>query len=122
MTLNHLFQICDFDLDGNTDFVYYDRNRLKVFSTAKEKLLDTLFIDKNIDCVIPVKQITNDSIRLILHDANSNALIFIMSSGEIRDNKEFISSKNYIVDEATKTNLLRLITVNNRVISNFLIK
>lgn len=119
---DHFFQLCDFDMDGNMDFVFFDRNRLKIFTPDKVKILDTLFADFAIDEMKPINKHTADSIRLILHDKNANTLIFITSSGNIINNKEFISSKNFIINQATKNNYLRLITVNNRVVSNFLIK
>ncbi len=118
----HKFLLCDFDLDGNKDFVYFDRNRLQIFSQNKKKLLDTLFSEQNIDRIVPVDFVSADSIRLVLRDKNDNSLFFITSTGAVKGEKEFVSSGDFIVEQATKKGFLRLITVNNRVISNFLIK
>jgi len=118
----HIFLMSDFDMDNNVDYIYYDRNRLSVFSADKKLAFDTLFTGKNIDRIVPVNFVTTDSIRLVLHDVNDNSLFFITASGRVIDKKEFTSSRNFLVKQATKSGFLRLITVNNRVISNFLIK
>jgi hypothetical protein len=118
----HRFLVTDFNQDKEDDYVFFDNKRLKVFTSSKEILLDTLLNISLMGKMLPVSKSTEDSIRLIIQDDQTNLLYILSQSGKIMDEGEFPSQSNFIIEQATKNDYVRLITSNKRVLSNFLIK
>ena len=118
----HQFYMGDYNFDGSIDYVFIDNQRIKIFEKDKHKILDTLLGDVQISSLQSLRYPTEDSIAFILHNSKQNTLILLGSQGKIVDTGEFESNDDFVVDQATKNGYLRLITVNGRVISNFLIK
>lgn len=119
---NHLFLPVDFDLNGKSDYAFYDNNRLTIYNSDNNVIFDTLLASMYFDYIVPVSGVTTDSLKLVMHNSSDNSLVFVTSNGKIINKKEFYSTRNFIIEEATKNSLLRLITTNKRVVSNFLIK
>lgn len=119
---NHIFQYCDYDFDGHKDYVFYDNHKLTIYDSDKELIFDTVLVDFEIDKILSIEMNTFDSISLILHNRIDNSLVFITTSGKVINSKEFISKKSFLIEEATNNKFLRLITINKRIVSNFLIK
>ena len=118
----HDFIYSDFDMDGNSDYIYLDKNVLTVFSEDKTVIYQHRLAGVQIDKMVAINYKTEDNSKLILHNKTDNSLILVGVAGKALTNSEFKSTINYQIGEATKSDFLRLITINNRVVSNFLIK
>jgi hypothetical protein len=117
---NHIFIMTDFDLDGKNDFVFYDNFQLSIYNQDREILFDTLMPNTSISQITEVKG--KNKIRLVMKNQMTNSILFLTSDGQIISKTELGKTDGFLVQHATNSDILRLITFNNRVVSNFLIK
>jgi hypothetical protein len=121
-TPGHTFAYFDFDGDRHKDYIFLDKNSLYIFN-HEGKLMHQHSFSQNLSPVIHnVSMPTKESVRIILHDADNQHLILVTKTGEIIEKEDFTLSPVFIKEEATKSEILRLIGVSGRIVSSFLIK
>lgn len=117
---NHQFILHDVDLDGSKDYIFYDNNRLSVYNMNKDTLIDTVIQGENFDYFNPIRFANSDSLRIIAHNTQGQ-LWFIYANGSISSENNIPNCDKFLSQKATKSDILRLISIKGRVISNFLI-
>jgi hypothetical protein len=118
---NHSFTYFDFNADKHKDYVFLDQNKIYVFNHRNKLILQHDFAQNISPEIVGVNMNTNDSIRIILHNADKQTVILITKSGRIIENSDYQIQTRFIKEEATKSEIIRLIGVNNRIVSSFLI-
>ena len=118
----HSFLYFDFNQDKREDYIFLDNNSLYIFNHRNKLILQKDFETTISPKMIGVSMTTADSIRLVLHDMDNQNLILITKSGRVIIGNQYKNNSNFMLDEATKTNILRLTTTYGRIISSFLIK
>lgn len=119
---NHHFYYFDFNGDKHKDYIFLDNNSLYIFNHRNKLILQKEFQQNISNKLIGVQMPTNASIRLILLDTDNQKILLISNNGQIISGEDFQSSENFIIEEATKSQILRLITTYGRIVSSFLIK
>lgn len=119
---HHSFSYFDFNGDKRKDYIYLDHNVLYVFNHRNKMILKRDFDFPLSPEIMSVKMNTKDTIRLVLHSSDNQQLILVSQSGRILENRDYKSNRNFIKEEATKSDILRLIGTNGRIVSSFLIK
>jgi len=118
---NHSFAYFDFNADKHKDYIFLDQNKIYVFNHHNKLILQHDFEQNISPEIVGVRMKTNDSIRIILHDMDNQRLILITTTGRIIENSDYQTQTKFIKEEATKSKILRLIGVYNRIVSSFLI-
>jgi len=118
---NHNFAYFDFDGDKHKDYIFLDQNKVYVFNHRKKLILQHDFEQNISPEIMGINMATHDSIRMILHDADNQQLILVTKSGRIIEKDDYQSQAKFIKEEATKSEILRLIGVYGRIVSSFLI-
>jgi len=119
---NHQFFLFDIDGDNDLEFVFYDLNKMYVYSN-KQKLIWV----KDIKFDILIKPQSNislleDSTSIILFNETNNSFEFGNTKGDFIEREEYIGSRYFLVYKASKTTSTHLISVKERIVSNYLLK
>ncbi len=117
---NHEFSITDFNNDGSNDYVFVDGHYLYVFNESKEEIYNKNF-DFEISRLTTNSISSSDSLKIVLRNDEDKSIILIKFDGNMVERKDIIANDRFYLYKATKSNQLRLITVNNRILGNFLI-
>ncbi len=118
---NHSFAYFDFNGDKRKDYIFLDQNNVYVFNHRNKLIFQHSFKQQLSPIIIGVKMSTQDSIRMILHDAENQKVILVTKSGRVIEKNDYHSQKNFIKEEATKSEIIRLIGVHGRIVNSFLI-
>jgi hypothetical protein len=118
----HTFAYFDFDADHHKDYIFLDNNTLFVFDMEGKLILEHAFANNLSPVIRSVQMPTKESVRLLLHNADNHHLILVTKSGQIIEKEDFTLGAVFIKEEATKSEILRLIGASGRIVSSFLIK
>lgn len=119
-SLHHSYYFEDFNNDRIKEHIFIDKNKLQIFGADNNLIMEKQFDFKLSSKIEFVNSLQNDSIFMILQNLENKELVFIGKSHQIKMNKTYKSDFNFITSNATKQKKLRLITVNGRVISNYI--
>jgi len=119
---NHHFYYFDFNDDKRKDYIFLDKNSLYVFNHRNKLILQKEFEQNVSNKIIGVQMATDESIKIILLDVDNQKILLISKTGQIISGEDYQSSKKFMIEEATKSHILRLITTYGRIVSSFLIK
>lgn len=117
---NHGFVVTDYNMDGAVDFAFIDENKIFIYNESKEVLFEKEF-DFNLSDLTSIISTNSDSTKLFFKNTSDNSLLVLTPDGNISERKDIIANDRFYVYKATKSNQIRLITVNNRILGNFLI-
>ncbi|MBN2745088.1 MAG: DUF3352 domain-containing protein [Bacteroidales bacterium] len=118
----HFFLVKDFDFDGANDLVFVNDQKLSVYSLSGTLIFDSLYADVNIKAIFPINKVLSDSVSLLFLNESNKSIGFITPNGVISTLTDIRTDKSFLIDEATKNEKIRLLTSNNHILSNYLIK
>lgn len=116
----HQFRYFDYDLDGVKDYVFVDYQKIRVYKANRELLLSA-----DLDFVPAPDGIrlqnAADSVLCMLKNSQNGQLGFLSLNTHYAPSESYVSKGNYFFSKATNAERLRLLTVNENVISNYLL-
>jgi hypothetical protein len=118
---SHYFMLIDVDLDGQSEFLFYDIGVLYVYNqdfTLKWTATIPNILPSTIQSSHGVLQ---DSTSLILYDSERQVYLFGNGIGLFLPHDEFSASANFLLIKPRQSEFIRFITVKGKVISNYLI-
>ena len=118
---SHVFDYFDFDGDNHKDYIFIDGTKFYVYNSNGEMIVYKEFTHNLESDIIKVDMPTKENIKVILRDADDYHLILITQSGDVLDKEDFSSQTKCLKEEATKSEILRLIGTTGRIVSSFLI-
>ena len=116
---NHYFSCFDTDYDGEKDYFFFDNNTAYVYSGDLELKWSQVIDSGNLSNFVMLNKMLNDSTSIISYNDN-HLYSFISTEGKIIDRKDFSAAKDFTVYKTD--NKMRLLSVNGRVISSYIIK
>ncbi len=118
---NHVFYYFDFDGDNHKDYVFIDGAKFYVYNSKGEMIVFKEFMHNIEPDIVKVDMATKENIKVILRDAVDFHLILITQAGEALEKEDLSSQTKCVKEEATKSEILRLIGATGRIVSSFLI-
>ncbi|MCK5846533.1 MAG: hypothetical protein KAG84_03770 [Bacteroidales bacterium] len=118
---NHRFYLCDINGDNKEELIYYDKNTMYAFDN-NSKLLWTKKLD--FDLIVEplaIGRLLKDSTSIIIYNENDNYFEFGNENGTFTPHEEFLGSKYYILYKASKNTEAHLISVKERIVSNYML-
>ncbi len=117
----HRFYLFDINGDKKKEFVFYDKNIVYAYNDKQQLLWSKKF---DFDFSIKPQSIGNilkDSSSIIVFNNNKNVFEFGNESGVFTKHEEFLGSQYFLIYKATKSGDTHLISVKDRIVSNYLL-
>ena len=120
---NHSFYYFDFDGDNYDDYIFIDNNSLFIYNHRNQLILQKDF-DFNVSSkILGVSMKTQDNIRLILSNLDTQKIVFITKSGDLINSDKYNCNGQFIIlEKKSEPSILRLTTAFGRILSSFLLK
>ena len=84
-TSDHFFRIKDINQDGNTEFIYADKNLLEVFDLNGKRLFSFKIKGGSIRSLPDIYEFSSSDLKIGLTDEENNLIYLINSDGTLYD-------------------------------------
>jgi hypothetical protein len=116
----HFFFYKDFDNDGSKDFIFVDKDRLKVFNKFKKVLFSHQFNSEIISK--PVLFILNGDMHIGIIEPSSNEVLIFNKSGRAFAQQKFMGESVFVTGSLNNNSKTNLIISSGNKVMNYLLE